>query len=163
MKKILGLSLLATLTVLAGCGGSGTQVSTQAPVTTYTNSETGDADSINVVLSSGAITGFSSVNISNTATGSATQKISDNSVTKFSLSNASGSVSFDKSAGDTIASTTINGIGVVTGESTTEDAVLVSMTNSGFGVYMAAQSATSGFGAVTYWSKTGSSSSFIPT
>ena len=163
MKKILGLSLLVTLTVLVGCGGSGTQVSTQAPVTTYTNSATGDADSINVVLSSGAITGFSSVNISNTATGSATQKISDNSVTKFSLSNASGSVSFDKNAGDAIASTTINGMVVVTGQSTTEDALLVSMPNSGFGVYMASANGTSGFGAATYWGKTGSRSSYYPT
>ena len=72
-------------------------------------------------------------------------------------------MSFDKSAGDTIASTTINGIDVVTGESTTEDALLVSMPNSGFGVYMAAQNVTSGFGAVTYWGKTGSRSSYYPT
>ena len=163
MKKILVVLLSITSAVLAGCGGSGTQVSVTAPVTTYTSSSTGDADSINVFLSSGVISGFSSVNISNTATGSYTQKISDDSVTKFSLSNVSGSVSFDKNAGDTIAATARNGVVIVSAKSLTKNAFLVSMPNSGFGGYMASQSATSGFGAVTYWGKTGSISSFNPT
>ena len=74
---------------------------------------------------------------------------------KFSLSNASGTATFDKASGHTINQVSRNGITILTAQSTSADALLVAMPNSGFGVYMSASDASNGFGASSYVGRSG--------
>jgi hypothetical protein len=149
-----------TLSLLIGCGGGGGSAS---PPATTSYSATGDANSVTVVLSSGSVTGFGTVNVSNTASQGATVLDSDGSVTKFNLSNASGSVSFDKSAGDTIVTTTVGGVTIVGAENTVAQASVVDLGESGIGVYMATSDGINGFGATTYYGYPNSITTFNPT
>ena len=158
-----------TLSLLIGCGGGGTTSGGGAvgggasPPATTSYSATGDADSVTVTLSSGSVTGFSTVNLSNTASQGATLLDSDGSVTKFNLSNASGSVSFDKSAGDTIVTTAVGGVTVVGAEKTGAQALFVDLAESGGGVYMATSDGINGFGAATYYGYPNTITTFNPT
>jgi len=157
------LSTLFIFGLLSACGGgSDNTSSTQAAATTTRTQVTGDADSVSVTLSNGAVTGFSAVNVSNVASFDFTENISDSQVTKFTLSNASGSATFNTGSGDTINQITRNGITVLAARSSSADALMVAMPNSGFGVYMAASNASNGFGASIYAGRNGVSS-FNPT
>lgn len=159
------LSTLFIFGLLSACGGGGGSVDTsptQAAATTTRTQVTGEADSVSVILSNGAVTGFSAVNVANAASFDVTENISDSQVTKFTLSNASGSATFNTGSGDTINQITRNGITILAAKSSSADALMVAMPNSGFGVYMAAQNASSGFGASTYVGRNGVSS-FNPT
>ena len=158
-----------TLFLLIGCGGGGTTSDGGAvgggasPPATTSYTAVGNAASVNVILSGGAVTGFSTVNLSNSASQGATVLDSDGSVTKFNLSNASGSVSFDKSAGDTIVTTTVGGVTVVGAEKGGALATVVDLAESGIGVYMATSDGINGFGATTYYGYPNSITTFNPT
>jgi len=157
------LSTLVLFGLLSACGGSSDAVaSANQAVTQAHTTLVGDADSVAGTLSNGVVTGFSAVNISNTANISVIQNISDSSVTSFTLSNASGTATFNEATGDTINEVSQNGILVLSARSASADALMVAMPNSGFGVYMAASSPSNAFGASTYAGHAGISS-FSPT
>jgi hypothetical protein len=147
---------LFSVGLLSACGGSSKTTSTAATAATTTRTQvTGIADSVNVTLSNGKVSGFSAVNVANTASFDFTETISDGLVTKFSISNASGTATFDKASGHTINQVNRNGITLIASQTTSADALLVAMPNSGFGVYMSASNASNGFGASSYAGRSG--------
>ena len=160
LKEITALILFYALAGCGGGGGTGAAAVTAAATQTVTN-RTGDADSVVVTLSGGNITGFSTVAVSNTATSTITQEISDSSISSFTLTNVDGTASFGP--GDTIVQRTVNGITVFGGESADAKAAAIALPNSGFAVYLKNSSPTSGFGAGTYFGKSGAISAFNPT
>jgi hypothetical protein len=141
--------------LLSACGGGSKTTQATTAATSTRTQVSGTADSVNVTLSSGNVSGFSAINIANTASFDFTENNSDGLVSKFSLSNASGTATFDKASGHTINQVSRNGITILTAQSTSADALLVAMPNSGFGVYMSASDASNGFGASSYVGRSG--------
>lgn len=101
MKRLV-VVITTALLPLAGCGGGGGgAVNNSAPVTTTNTYTTLKSNTVDATFnSSGAVTGHSSVAVSNTSAAVTTN--ASNEIVKLVLTNSSGSTTFSSANGDTI-------------------------------------------------------------
>ncbi len=140
------------------CSGGGT---TQEAATTITQSATGLADTVAIVLTdTGTVESFSSLIEARTETIDI-ERLSTGEITKLTLNNTAVSVAFDTGLGHTINKFG-EGDRFLAAQSSSAEAVFAGLPNSAAGVYKVTTSEGNGFVATTYAGPDGISS-FVPT
>ena len=152
-------SAFCILGLLSACGGGGT---TQEAATASTQSATGLADTVAIVLTdTGTVESFSSLVEARTETIDI-ERLSTGEITKLTFNNTAVSVAFDTGLGHTI-----NKFGeenrFLAAQSSSAEAVVAGLPNSAAGVYIVTTTSEgNGFVATTYAGPDGISS-FVPT
>ena len=151
-------SAFCILGLLSACSGGGT---TQEAATASTQSATGLADTVAIVLTdTGTVESFSSLVQARTETIDI-ERLSTGEITKLTLSNTADSVAFDTGLGHTINKFG-EGDRFLAAQSSSAEAVVAGLPNSAAGVYKVTTSEGNGFVATTYAGPDGISS-FVPT
>ena len=151
-------SAFCILGLLSACSGGGT---TQEAATTITQSATGLADTVAIVLTdTGTVEDFASLVVARTETIDI-ERLSTGEITKLTLSNTTDSVAFDTGLGHTINKFG-EGDRFLAAQSSSAEAVFAGLPNSTAGVYKVTTSEGNGFLATTYAGPDGISS-FVPT
>ena len=151
-------SAFCILGLLSACSGGGT---TQEAATASTQSATGLADTVAIVLTdTGTVESFSSLVQARTETIDI-ERLSTGEITKLTLSNTAVSVAFDTGLGHTITKFGEENR-FLAAQSSSAEAVVAGLPNSAAGVYKVTTSEGNGFVATTYAGPDGISS-FVPT
>ena len=151
-------SAFCILGLLSACSGGGT---TQEAATASTQSATGLADTVAIVLTdTGTVESFGSLVAARTETIDI-ERLSTGEITKLTLSNTAVSVAFDTGLGHTINKFG-EGNRFLAAQSSSAEAVVAGLPNSAAGVYIVTTSEGNGFVATTYAGPDGISS-FVPT
>ena len=144
--------------LLSACSGGGT---TQEAATASTQSATGLADTVAIVLTdTGTVESFSSLVQARTETIDI-ERLSTGEITKLTLSNTADSVAFDTGLGHTINKFG-EGNRFLAAQSSSAEAAFAGLPNSAAGVYKVTTSEGNEFVATTYAGSDGISS-FVPT